>query len=336
MSESSVMASVMTGLNQLEVQRIPHPVPGPNQVVVEIRSVGICGSDAAYLHHGRIGSWAVETPFILGHETSGVVVAVGSQAPESLLHQRVAVEPGSPCYHCRQCRLGRYHLCPDLAFLATPPHDGCLAERIAIHADCVFPIPNSMSFDQAAMVEPTSVGLWACRRAGVEPGDRVHVIGAGPVGILAGLVARTLGAGEVTINDVSEHRKQAAAGVGLEVTDEVSDIDVLLECSGSEKALVSALGRMAPGSRVALVGMSHQDTVGLPLPSLFPLEISFATVSRYAHTWPTVIQYISSRRIRVDELITHHFSLAETKRAFEVQSNEPSAVKVMIHPTADD
>ena len=333
-AESTVQAVVMTEVGRLENTRLPAPVPEPHQVVVEIHSVGICGSDAAYLHHGRIGSWTVTTPFVLGHETAGVVVQVGSAADPALLHRRVAVEPGTPCYRCSQCRQGTYHLCPDLAFLATPPHDGCLTERIAIDENCVFPVPDSMTFDQAALVEPASVGLWACRRVKLQPGDRVHVTGAGPVGILAGLMAETLGAGRVTITDIDTNRRDVARDCGLEVCDEVADVDVLLECSGNESALHAALDTMAPGGWVAMVGISHQKYVGVPFPALFSKELTFVTVSRYAHTWPAVIDYIASGRLDVDRLVTHHFPLSETAEAFDTQARDPGAVKVMIHPTA--
>lgn len=323
----------MQGIDDLQVVDVPEPQPGPGQVRVAIRSVGICGSDAAYLHHGRIGPWVVDGPLVLGHETSGVISAVGPGVSLEV-GQRVAMEPGVPCRRCAQCRRGDYHLCPDLVFLATPPFDGCLAEHIVIDAACANPIPDSMSFDDAALVEPASVGLWAARRAGLRAGESVLVVGAGPVGILAALTARALGAGLVRISDLAPERLEVARRCGLEVDDggAAHDVDVLVECSASADGLVAGLRRLAPGGRAALVGVPKGELVALPLGELVPREVSVLLVHRYAHTWPTVIDLIASGRVPTEHLVTHHFSLEETAAAFECQHSEPTAVKVMIHP----
>lgn len=332
---------VMTALDTLDPQQVVRPLPGPGEVVVDIRSIGICGSDAAYLHHGRIGGWIVNRPFILGHEASGVVTAVGVDIDSSLLGTRVAVEPGAPCRTCRQCTRGRYHLCPDLEFLATPPFAGCLAEQIAIRSDQVHPIPDQMSFDDAALVEPTSVGLWACKRVELAPGDAVYVTGGGPVGILAGLVARALGASRVTVSDPSPIRRAIAEDLGLRTVDSDAKwsesetcsetYDVLIECSGNEGALRSGLNHLGPAGRAALVGMPHQDDLSVPFTSLVPREISLFAVNRYAHTWPAAIELIADGRVPTAGLVTHHFDLIDTSLAFHAQAHDVSALKVMIH-----
>lgn len=328
----------MQGIDRLEVVERAEPSPGPGQVTVDIRAVGICGSDAAYLHHGRIGPWAVDGPIVLGHETSGVVAAVGPGVTNIAAGQRVALEPGVPCRRCRECRRGDYHLCPDLAFLATPPYDGCLAERIVIDAACANPIPDSMTFEQAALVEPASVGMWACRRAGLLPGESVLVVGAGPVGILAGLTARALGAGQVMIRDVSQPRLVVARRCGLEVdpSDSIErDTDVMIECSGNADALVAGIRRLRPGGRAALVGVPKMDLVPLPLAESVPFEIGILLVHRYVHTWPAVIKLIASGRIQTEHLVTHRFPLDDVQDAFDTQQSDVEAVKVMIHPTGD-
>ncbi len=328
----------MQEIDCLEVVEQATPLPGPGQVAIDIRAVGICGSDAAYLHQGRIGPWVVDSPIVLGHETAGVVTALGEGLENVAVGQRVAVEPGVPCGRCRECRRGDYHLCPDLAFLATPPYDGCLAERIVIDAACANPIPESMTFEQAALVEPASVGMWACRRAGLAPGESVLVVGAGPVGILAGLTARALGAGRVVIRDVSTARVEVARRCGLEVdpADALErDADVMIECSANADALIAGIRRLRPGGRAALIGVPKMELVPLPLAESVPFEISILLVHRYAHTWPAVIDLIASGRIPTEHLVTHHFALDEVQSAFETQQGEASAVKVMIHPTAD-
>jgi L-iditol 2-dehydrogenase len=339
--ETVVKLAVMRDLNTLMIEERPTPEPGPGQVAIDIRSVGICGSDAAYLNFGRIGPWVVEGPLVLGHETSGVIAAVGEGVTGLVPGDRVAVEPGVPCRQCRECRRGDYHLCPELQFMATPPYDGCLAERIVIDHACAWPIPEEMSFDQAALVEPASVGLWACQRARLKPGESVLVTGAGPVGILAALTAKALGAGSVTIRDVSAQRLDVARRCGLraEVVSHESpmgrDTDVLIECSANAEALVSGIRRLRQGGRAALVGVPKTEMAALPLAEMVPHEISIHLIHRYAHTWPAVIDLISSGRVPTDHLITHHYPLSKTSDAFSAQHADPDAVKVMIHPTVD-
>lgn len=333
-------AAVMTALDDLQVQTVPRPLPGSGEVAIDIRSVGICGSDAAYLHLGRIGDWVVSGPFVLGHETAGTISTVGDGVDPARIGTRVAIEPGTPCRTCEQCVKGRYHLCPDLAFLATPPYPGCLAERIVIPAEQAHLIPDEMSFDEAALVEPASVGLWAARRVGLTVGDRLLITGAGPVGILAGLMAKVMGAAEIAICDPSPDRRRIAESLGLRAIDPsaaesnglAADYDVLFECSGNADALRSGLQRMAPAGRVALIGMPHEESVQIPIASLIPREISLHPVNRYAHTWPTVIDLIAGGRIPTAGLVTHHFPLAEAAQAFATQQSSRTAMKVMIHP----
>ena len=204
MAERSNLAAVLHGTGDLRIEDRPMPVPGPHEVVVEVRSVGVCGSDVHYYEHGRIGDHVVRAPMVLGHESSGVVVDPGTSGLAA--GQRVAIEPGVPCGRCDQCRRGTYNLCPNVVFFATPPVDGSLARYVAVHAAFAHPVPDSLSDDAAALVEPLSVGLWANRRAGTGIGDRVLVTGAGPIGVLCALTARVAGAGWVGLADVHPAR----------------------------------------------------------------------------------------------------------------------------------
>jgi len=206
-------------------------------VVVRVEAVGVCGSDVTYFRVGRIGDWVVDGPIILGHEVAGQVHEIGPDVTQVKVGDRVAIEPGTPCRDCRDCLAGRYHLCPDLEFLATPPYDGALVQYLAIDERNAFPMPDSMTFEEGAMCEPLSVGIWACRRADLQPGDDVLVTGAGPVGIFAAQTARALGAGSVTITDVTPFRLATAERLGFETEHGerpgLRRFDVLLECSGA-------------------------------------------------------------------------------------------------------
>lgn len=335
----SNIAAVMPELGRIELREVAEPAPGPRQAVVRIEAVGVCGSDTAYYTHGRIGDWVVDGPLILGHEVAGQVVAVGPEVTRVRVGDRVAIEPGTPCRDCEDCMAGRYHLCRDLAFLATPPHDGALVQRLAIDERNLFPVPDTMSFEEAALCEPLSVGIWACRRAELRPGERVLVSGAGPVGILAAQVARALGASAVTVTDVSDFRLDVARRLGFEVerSGDVpegpghEDADVLLECSGAPGVLAQGLWRLRNGGRAAMVGMPKQD-VSLPLSRLNVKEISISLVNRYAHTWPTAIALVASGRVDVASIVTHRFPLERTEEALTLASRVPDSLKAVISP----
>jgi L-iditol 2-dehydrogenase len=329
-------AAVMTELGKIVVQDRPEPDPGPQEAVVRVEAVGVCGSDTAYYKVGRIGDYVVDGPIILGHEVSGQVIEVGSQVRNVSVGDRVAVEPGTPCRNCRECMAGRYHLCPDLVFLATPPYDGALMERMTIDARNLHPIPDEMTYEEGALLEPLSVGIWGCKRAGLQPGDDVLVTGAGPVGLLAGATARALGAGSVTITDLSPFRLDLARTLGLrtERSDAPGkvDFDVLLECSGAPGVLGSAMRRLRPAGRAAMIGMSKEEAIGLPLSQLNPQELTLSLVNRYNHTWPIAIELVSSGRVDVKPLVTHHFPLDATEDALTLGSRVADSVKAVIHP----
>ncbi|MCW2732970.1 MAG: NAD(P)-dependent alcohol dehydrogenase [Mycobacterium sp.] len=328
-------AAVMTKLEQIEIQELPEPEPGPMQAVVRIHAVGVCGSDTAYFRVGRIGDYIVDGPIVLGHEVSGEVAKIGSEVTNVAVGDRVAIEPGTPCRNCGECKAGRYHLCPDLIFLATPPYDGALMELMAIDARNLYPIPPEMTYEQGALLEPLSVGIWGCKRANLTAGDHVLVSGAGPVGLLAASVARAFGAASVTVVDPSEFRLGIAARMGFatEQPEGAGDrkFDVLLECSGAPGALAAGMARLAPAGRAAMIGMPKQD-VALPLASLNPNEVTLSLVNRYNHTWPLAIELVSSGRIDVSELVTHHFPLAESADALTLAGRVTDSIKAVIHP----
>ena len=203
---STMHAAVLRGVKDLVIEERTKPEPGPGEVQVQVSAVGVCGSDVHYYQHGRIGDFVVESPMVLGHESAGVVTAVGPGVDPGRVGQRVSVEPGVPDMTCEQCLAGRYNLCPDMRFFATPPIDGSLAEFVTVHEAFAHPVPEDMSDDAAALLEPLSVGVWANRRGGVTAGSRVLITGAGPVGLVAAQCAVAFGATEVVVSDVNPHR----------------------------------------------------------------------------------------------------------------------------------
>lgn len=329
-------AAVLSEPNTIEIRELPDPSPDPHQAVVRIEAVGVCGSDTAYCTIGRIGDWVVDGPIVLGHEAAGQVIEVGSAVTDVAVGDRVAIEPGTPCRACRECLAGRYHLCPDLVFLATPPYDGALVEKLVVDSRNLYRLPDAMTYEQGALVEPLSVGIWGCRRVGLEPGDEVLVTGAGPVGLLAAAAARALGATTVTVTDVSDFRLDLAARMGFltERSDRAgaTAFDVLLECSGAPGVLAAGLARLRPAGRAAVIGLSKEESIPLPLSQLNVNEITISLVNRYRNTWPLGIALIASGRVDVDPLITHHFPLDRTRDALLLGRTVSDSIKAVIHP----
>ena len=331
--------SVLRGVGDVAVEERPVPEPGPGDVLVRIGSVGVCGSDVHYYDHGRIGPYVVDQPLVLGHEAGGEVVALGPGVDSLTVGQRVSLEPGIPCRSCEQCLSGRYNLCPYVEFFATPPHDGAFSEYVVHPAAFTFAIPDTVSDDAAGLLEPLSVGVWACRRAGVAPGSRVLVTGAGPIGLVCAQAARAYGATEVVVTDVNASRLALAERMGASAVDVSKtpvgnagiEPDVLLECSGHPLATRDAIRTVARAGRVVLVGMGS-DELQLPLPYVQDHELVLTGAFRYANTWPTAIALVAAGRVNLDRLVTGHYSLADAEKSLTVGRTDPSSVKVIVHP----
>ncbi|MHB8892077.1 MAG: NAD(P)-dependent alcohol dehydrogenase [Candidatus Limnocylindrales bacterium] len=334
-------AAVLYGVRDIRYEDRPVPTPGPREVLVEVRAVGVCGSDVHYYEHGRIGDYVVDKPLVLGHETSGVIVGRGSQATKHRLGQRVALEPGVPCGSCAQCRAGRYNLCPDIRFHGTPPVDGTFQRFVAIREDFAHPIPDGLSDEAGALMEPLTVGVWACRRAGVQAGSRVLVTGAGPVGLLALQVALASGATEVTVSDVSPVRLELARSLGAtRVVDAAhgplmqgdDEVDALIECSGDRNAISDGLRALRPAGVAVMVGMGPGADVMLPMQLIQGRELWLTGVFRYANSFPAAIALAAAGRVRVGDLATHRFRLTQVADALEIGRRDPSAIKAIVQP----
>jgi L-iditol 2-dehydrogenase len=333
-------AAVLRGRGEVVVEERPVPEAGPGEVVVRVASVGVCGSDTHYYDHGRIGQFVVEEPLVLGHEAAGEVAALGAGVTSPVVGQRVSVEPGVPDLTCEQCLAGRYNLCPNMRFFATPPIDGAFAEYIVVHAAFAHPVPESMSDDAAALLEPLSVGIWACRKAGVTAGSRVLVTGAGPIGLVSVQAALAFGATEVVVSDVNPSRLALAKELGATAvvdarTDDLTGLErppqVLLECSGHPGATAQALRALDRAGRAVLVGMGG-DELPLPLSVVQEHELQVIGTFRYAGTWPTAIALVASGRIDLDRLVTGTYGLHQAEEALTAGRRDPQTVKVVIHP----
>lgn len=330
----SMRCSVLRGPGDLEVRERAVPTPALGEVLVRVSAVGTCGSDVHYYRHGRIGPYVVREPLVLGHEPSGRIVAVGQGVDAGRTGQRVSLEPGVPCRRCRRCHEGRYNLCPDVVFFATPPVDGAFAEYVTIADDFAHPVPDSVSDDAAALLEPLSVALWANVKAGTGLGSHVLVAGAGPIGLLVARVAQVRGSARVVVSDPDPGRRRFARDYGVEETVDPAgtaldgEVDAFVDCSGAPPAVAAGIGSVRPGGSVTLVGMGA-DEMTLPVAVMQSREISLTGTFRYANTWPAAVALAASGEVELDRLVTSHVGLDGVGTALDP---DPAQVKIVVNP----
>ena len=335
----TMRASVLIGTHQLEIQERPVPEPGHGQVVVEVAAVGVCGSDTHYFRHGRIGDFVVTDPLVLGHELSGRIVGVGENVDESRIGERVAVEPQKPCHICRECLAGRYNLCPSMQFYATPPIDGAFCGYVTIESIFAHAVPDSVSDEAAALLEPLSVAITTMRKARIVPGSRVLIAGAGPIGIICAQAAKAFGATEIIISDLVAERRERALGYGATQTLDPTQVDIataglavdaFVDASGAPRAVFDGIKAVRPAGYAVLVGLGNSEMT-LPVEHIQNLEISVTGIFRYTDTWPVGIQLVASGQVDLDSLVTGRFDLEQADEALE-SDKDPASLKSVVYP----
>lgn len=332
----TMTASVLVETGRVETETRPVPTPGPGDVLVEIAAVGVCGSDAHYYRHGRIGDHVVTAPMVLGHEASGRIVAVGQGISESRIGERVSIEPQRPDPNSAESRRGDYHLCPHMEFYATPPIDGALAQYATIGAAFAHPVPDSVTDVAAALFEPLSVGIASIRKSGVTVGGSVLIAGAGPIGLVCAQVARAHGATRIVVSDIDPARLDTATRFGATTTvgpDEVADlepVDAFVDASGAPSAIIAGIGAVRPAGRVVLVGMGASDLT-IPVSIVQNRELVLTGVFRYANTWPTATALVTAGLVDLDAMVTGRFALDEVADALDAD-RVAGSIKAVVFP----
>ncbi|TMC82520.1 MAG: NAD(P)-dependent alcohol dehydrogenase [Chloroflexi bacterium] len=284
---ATMTSAVLYAPHDLRIEQRQVPTPSEGEVLVRILSVGVCGSDVHYYEHGRIGDFVVRTPLVLGHESSGQIAEVGKGVSPARVGERVAIEPGAPCGRCDQCRTGRYNLCPNIRFHGTPPVDGTLSEFVVVKSELAYTVPDEISDNAAALLEPLSVGIWANHKAGTQAETSLLIAGAGPIGLVTAMVARAVGATRIAVSDVNRNRLSAALArgateVAVPGSDDVAgEFDAFIDCSGSSAAIDAGVRLVRPAGSVVLVGMGA-DELKLPLGVVQQRELMITGTFRYA------------------------------------------------------
>lgn len=347
LSKTKVKALVLESTKNLSLRDIElEQTPGPNDVKIQIDTVGICGSDVHYYLHGKIGDFVVNEPMVLGHEASGQIVEVGANVKHLKVGDRVCMEPGIPDAASQASRLGIYNLDPAVRFWATPPIHGCLTPFVVHPAAYTFKLPDSVSYAEGAMVEPFAVGMQAASKARIKPGDVAVVMGAGPIGMITAMAAIAGGCSEVIITDLVPQKLQIAQTLGPitavnlreqnldEVVREKTrgwGADIVFEASGSEPAIKSVFKSLAPGGTVVFIGMPAAGVVPVDVVGAQVKEARIENVFRYAHQYPRALNLMGSGKVDLKPLITDTFTFEDSIKAFEyVAQGKPETIKAQI------
>jgi L-iditol 2-dehydrogenase len=333
--DARMRAAVLVEPGRIEMQDRPMPKPGPGDVLIRVSSVGVCGSDTHYYRHGRVGSFVVDTPLVLGHEAAGTIVGVGESVDRSRIGQRVSIEPQRPDPDSEESRRGDYNLCPHMRFFGTPPVDGAFCDYVTIGAGFAHAVSDSVSNDAAALCEPLSVGIAAVRKAGLDGRSRVLIAGAGPIGIVVTQLARAYGATDILVSDPDKARRQRATAFGATTVldparEPVGDlvVDSFIDASGAPAAVADGIRAVRPAGRIVLVG-SGAESMELPTQLIQNRELVLTGVFRYANTWPTAIALVESGRVDLDAMVTAHFPLEKVAEALD-SDRMPGSVKTVV------
>lgn len=346
MKNSMMNVGIMTGIGKTEFWERQIPQIRNNEVLVKLEHVGICGSDLHYYESGRIGDFIVAPPFVLGHEAGGTVVAVGGGVDSLVVGDRVALEPGKTCGHCEFCKSGRYNLCPDVEFFATPPIDGVFQEYVAHPADLCFKLPDSVSTLEGALIEPLAVGFHAANQAGAELGKTAVVMGAGCIGLVSLMALKAKGVTYVVVVDVIRKRLDKALELGADSVVDGNDpdivsrlmgtcpgngYDIVVDAAGSEKTVGLGIRVAKKGGTIVFVGYSASGTMTLPIGMVLDKELTLKSVFRYRNIYPMAIDAVASGKVDLKGVISHRYKFEELGRGFdESLHNKNDVIKAVI------
>jgi L-iditol 2-dehydrogenase len=322
------------------------PEPGPGEVVVKVRSVGICGSDLHYFSDGFIGDVKIHYPVVLGHEPTGEVWKTGPGVTGFARGDRAALEPAIYCYHCEFCRSGRHNVCTRMSFLSSPPDPGFFREFVSLPAANVLPLPSELDFDTGTLFEPLAVVLHSLKFAAVSLGETVAVFGAGPIGLLTIAALRASGAGRIWCSEPVEARREMAKLMGADAVidphaaDPVREImsatgkrgaDLSIDCATKENSIAQSIDSVRSAGRVVITGIPSEARVPLNFHVLRRKEAILYNVRRSNHETDAALQMLREQPGRFAQLITHRRPLEDAEHSFEMlERGSDGAAKVIV------
>ncbi|KAI1613999.1 chaperonin 10-like protein [Exophiala viscosa] len=374
LGQESNPSFVLRAVKDVKLEDIPKPtITDPYDVIVHIGQTGICGSDVHYWQRGRIGDFILESPIVLGHESAGTVVDIGSKVKNLKVGDRVAIEPGVPCRHCDYCRSGSYNLCPDTVFAATPPHNGTLSKFYKTAADYCYPLADHLTLEDGALCEPVAVAVQVCKVGNVRPGQTVVVFGCGPIGLLVQCVAKAYAAKKVIGIDMSASRMELAKSVlkcadetfapprmpkadgeaydadkesewSAKVAAQIKDAfnlgegpDVVIDATGAQSCIQTGVNLCKKGGTYVQAGMGKENII-FPITTACIRDLTIRGSIRYtAGVYSAAVDLVASGKVDPKVLITHRYSFEKAEEAFEtVRKGGEHVLKVIIEGVKDN
>jgi L-iditol 2-dehydrogenase len=340
-------AMMLTGIRQMKMFDIPDPmITNVTDVLIKMKTLGVCGSDVHYYNNGKIGSQVVTFPFPVGHEGAGDIVAVGKAVKYLKVGQRIAIEPAMPCGECDQCLAGRSHTCRKLKFLGCPGQaDGCLSEYIVMPESSCIPISDKLSYDQAAISEPLAIGVYAVKQSIPMLGAKIGILGFGPIGMSVLLPALSHGASKAYISDKIDERLEIAMKCGADwtgnpdKTDIIESVkekephllDVVFECCGKQEAVDQAIEILKPGGKLMIIGIPEFSRWSFSVDKLRHKEITITNVRRQVNCVESALEMMEKGKVDISKMPTHRFNFQDTQKAFElVAGYKDGVMKAMI------
>ena len=346
MARGKMKTAVMTDIGAIGWEERVIPVPSDGEALIKLEYVGICGSDLHYFETGAIGAYKVKPPFVLGHEAGGVVAEIGKGVTHLKIGDRVALEPGKTCGNCVFCKTGRYNLCPDVIFFATPPVDGVFCEYVAHEAGLCFKLPDSVDTMEGALIEPLAVGIHAARQGGAQAGQTAVVTGAGCIGLMSMMALKAFGVSRVIVTDILQKRLDRASELGADeiinareadVVDAVTRMtdgygcDLCVETAGTEITTRQAIRMACKGATIVLVGYSTTGEMTLPLSVALDKELTFKTVFRYRGIYPMAIKMVETGKVNLKGIVSDAFDFEKLQDALTASvSNKENIVKAIV------
>lgn len=338
---------MLTGIREMEMKEVPTPsILNDHDVLIRMKTLGVCGSDIHYYISGKIGSQVVQYPFTVGHEGAGQVESVGKGVTMVEPGDRIAIEPAMPCWECDQCIAGRPHTCRSLKFLGCPGQaEGSLSEYIVMPETSCFKIPDTMSYDQAAISEPLAIGVYAVKQSIPMKGAKVGILGFGPIGMSVLLPALAMGAKEIHVSDKIDERLKIASACGAtstanpdkedvvqKITGKVPELlDVVFECCGQQEAIDNAVDLLKPGGKLMVIGIPEFERWSIPVDKSRHKEICIQNVRRQNEAVQPALDMMARGEIAVEAMATHRFSFKDAKEAFDlVAGYQEGVMKAMI------
>ncbi len=342
-----VRAALMTGVRKMEIGEVPMPEPKDDEVLINVKHVGICGADIEFFRDGAIGAWKLDFPAIIGHEPAGIVAGFGKNVKGLKEGDVVSIEPGIACGSCEFCTTGQYNLCAEMSFMSIPGQEkGAFQDYVVWPSERVFKLPEGVGTLEGALVEPLSVGFNAVKNSGAEIGDNAAIVGSGCIGLCTLLALRARGVTDVYMSDLEKVRMDKALELGAtkvfdaskeNVTEKVMEmtdgkgVNLAYECTGMSEAVNQGVALLSKGGTLTLIGLFGQADIPVDLNALIFIEGTFKSNFRYRYQYPIAIKALGSGIVPLEKIVSHRFPLEKIQEALELNTdNKKEVTKIVI------